>query len=194
MSADVTTILPIVPPPLVDDLSLFQQAEQLGTMLEAIGWQVTTAESCTGGWLGQTITAVPGCSAWFDQGLITYANTAKQRLLGVPREFLEGPQAPGAVSEQTVLAMARGALRSASANIAVATSGLAGPGGDGERKPVGMVWIGWAWQQGSSQAMDVVAQAQRYQLDGTRDMVRRQTVALALRGLIAVVDAFGNTG
>jgi|SRR5690554_4301028 len=182
------------PQPLVDDPTLYKLAEQLGTLLQQRGWQVTTAESCTGGWIAQAITAIPGCSTWFHQGLVTYANATKQRLLGVPAQFLEGPRAPGAVSEQTVLAMSRGALQSAGAQLAVASSGLAGPGGDGEDKPVGTVWLGWAWQGGDSQAMDVVAKARCYQLNGGRELVRRQTVALALLGLIAVVNDDQSTG
>lgn len=179
---------------MVDDAALYELAEQLGNLLQPLGRRVSTAESCTGGWIAQTITAVPGSSAWFDQGVVTYANVAKQRLLGVPGQILEGPQAPGAVSEPTVLAMARGALRGAAAHLAVASSGLAGPGGDGEGKPVGTVWLGWAWLDGDSQAMDVVAKARCYHLQGDREMVRRQTVSLALLGLIALVSGNKNTG
>lgn len=185
---------PDEPQPLVDDPSLYQLAEQLGALLRPRGRRISTAESCTGGWIAQTITAVPGSSAWFDQGLVTYANISKQRLLGVPSQILEGPQAPGAVSEQTVLAMARGALRGAAAHLAVASSGIAGPGGGRENKPVGTVWLGWAWLDGDSQAMDVMAHARCYQLQGDRELVRRQTVSLALSGLIALVSVDNNTG
>lgn len=187
-------VFPDSPPPVVDDVSLYQLAERLGNLLHANRKLVSTAESCTGGWIAQMITAVPGSSEWFDQGVVTYANVAKQRLLGVPGQLLEGAGAPGAVSEPTVLAMARGALRGAAAHLAVASSGLAGPGGGGEHKPVGTVWLGWAWLDGDSQAMDVMAQARCYHLQGGREMVRRQSVALALSGLIALLDTESTTG
>lgn len=194
MCSAISYTFPDAPRPVVDDPSLYQLAEQLGNLLHPRGRRVSTAESCTGGWIAQTITAVPGSSAWFDQGVVTYANIAKQRLLGVPPQILEGPQAPGAVSEPTVLAMARGALSGAAAHLAVASSGLAGPGGGGEGKPVGTVWLGWAWLDGDSQAMDVMAQARCYHLQGGRELVRRQTVSLALLGLIALASADKNTG
>ena len=151
-------------------------AARLGGILGSQGLTLTTAESCTGGWIAQTLTAVPGSSGWFDAGFVTYSNAIKHKVLNVPLEFLQGAQAPGAVSEHTVLAMADGALRLASADWSVATSGIAGPGGAVPGKPVGMVWIAWASARGAS--------AQVFNFPGNRDHVRCQSVAAALAGLL----------
>lgn len=150
------------------------RATRVGAALQARGWQLVTAESCTGGWMGQAITAVAGSSAWFDRGFITYSNTAKQDLLQVPAEVLENH---GAVSEATVLAMAQGGLRNSAAQLAVAVSGIAGPDGGTPDKPVGTVWIAWASPE--------TARAQRFLFHGDRETVRRQTVIAALEGVLA---------
>src|SRR5690606_20815761 len=97
--------LPHAPSGALIDADLYALARQLGDCLSTPGWRVSCAESCTGGWIAEAMTAVPGSSAWFDLGLVTYSNAAKQHLLKVPAAYLDGPQAPGAVSEQTVLAM-----------------------------------------------------------------------------------------
>lgn len=151
-------------------------AARIGVILLGQGHKLTTAESCTGGWIAQTLTAVPGSSAWFDAGFVTYSNAMKHRILNVPMAYLHGPQAPGAVSEQTALAMACGARQLAEADWSVATSGIAGPGGAVPGKPVGLVWIAWASAQGSS--------AQVFNFAGSRDQVRRQSVLAALEGLL----------
>lgn len=151
-------------------------AARLGGILGSQGLTLTTAESCTGGWIAQTLTAVPGSSGWFEAGFVTYSNAMKHKVLKVPLEFLRGAQAPGAVSESTVLAMADGALRLAAADWSVATSGIAGPGGAVPAKPVGMVWIAWASARGAS--------TQVFNFSGNRDQVRRQSVAAALAGLL----------
>jgi nicotinamide-nucleotide amidase len=156
--------------------TLNSMAAAIGVILGSQGLTLTTAESCTGGWIAQTLTAVPGSSGWFDAGFVTYSNAIKHKVLNVPLEFLQGAQAPGAVSEPTVLAMADGALRLAAADWSVATSGIAGPGGAVPGKPVGMVWIAWASARGAS--------AQVFNFSGNRDQVRRQSVAAALAGLL----------
>ena len=101
---------------------------------------MATAESCTGGWIAQTATAIPGSSQWFDRGYVTYSNRAKMEVLGVPEDILERY---GAVSEQTAAAMAAGAIEAARVDVSVAVTGVAGPDGGSAEKPVGMVWFGW---------------------------------------------------
>jgi len=150
-----------------------QLADDLGAALLALGWRVTTAESCTGGGVAQAITAIAGSSQWFDMGFVTYANRAKQTLLGVSPESL---QYQGAVSESVVRQMAEGALKKAGANLAVAISGIAGPDGGTEGKPVGTVWFAWAVED------QTLAECQQF--TGDRAAVREQAVALALRGLL----------
>lgn len=136
---------------------------------------MATAESCTGGWIAQSLTALAGSSAWFDTGFVTYSNAAKQRLLNVPAVyFVTG--GPGAVSEETVLAMTAGAIANSEASSAVAVSGIAGPDGGSEDKPVGTVWI--AWQ------VDEQADARCFHFDGDREAVRLATVEEALSGLL----------
>jgi len=162
--------------------SMLSLSRQCGELLLQRQCCVTTAESCTGGWVAQAITAVAGSSQWFDTGFVTYSNKAKQRLLQVPAEFLEGPAAPGAVSRETVVAMARGALLASGAQYAVATSGIAGRTA---AKPVGTVWIAWAWQLPGQADIHSMAVVQRF--TGERDAVRRQSVYAALEGLLQLL-------
>ena len=168
------------------DSQHYQLSEEIGAILHAHQWQLSSAESCTGGWIARCITDVPGSSAWFETGFVTYSNTAKQRLLGAPKSLFEGDQAPGAVSAETVTAMAEGALQQAKAHFAVATSGIAGPDGGSPEKPVGTVWIGWAWR---GQGHEVHSQANVYVFDGDREAVRQQSVTRALEGLLARLQA-----
>jgi nicotinamide-nucleotide amidase len=148
-------------------------AHQLGRQLVARQATVTTAESCTGGGIAEAITRISGSSAWFNCGFVTYSNRAKSQLLGVsPELILE----QGAVSEAVVLAMGAGALERAEADFAVAVSGIAGPTGGSEAKPVGTVWIAWVGPSGG--------RAQRFLFSGDRMLVRRQAVEHALLGLI----------
>lgn len=155
-------------------------AAELGALLTARGWRVTAAESCTGGLVAGAITSVAGSSAWFDQGIVSYSDEVKQRLLGVPAATLASF---GAVSEATARAMAEGALRSGQADVAVAVTGIAGPGGGSPDKPVGLVWFAWA-KRGQS----TIARSERF--PGDRRQVRDASVVTALEGLVeAVRDA-----
>ena len=156
-----------------DDAQLRQQAEQLGARLRAEHDHLVTAESCTGGWIAKTMTDIAGSSDWFDSGMVAYSYEAKQALLGVRPQTLE---THGAVSRETVIEMVSGALVNSGASVAVAVTGIAGPGGGSEGKPVGTVWIGWKRRGG-------YARAQFFHFEGDRDAVRRQTVAAALDGL-----------
>ncbi len=149
-------------------------AAELGRRLAARGARVTTAESCTGGLVAGAITAIAGSSGWFERGFVTYSNDAKQEMLGVNEATLD---APGAVSEATAREMAVGALRSSRADLAVAVTGVAGPGGGTPAKPVGMVCFAWALKGGPTTAAT-------HHLPGNREAVRRASVVLALQGLV----------
>lgn len=148
-------------------------AARVGSALKSAGASLTTAESCTGGGIAEAVTRIPGSSAWFGQGWVTYSNKAKARELGVPADLL---RQHGAVSEEVVLAMAEAAAARAGATWAVAVSGIAGPDGGSADKPVGTVWLAWAGPGG------VVAE--RCLFPGDRNAVRRQTVERALSGLL----------
>ena len=155
-------------------MDLQNLAEHLGDVLKRRGAMLAVAESCTGGWLAQAVTAIAGSSEWFDRGFVTYSTRSKVDMLGVRPETL---QAHGAVSEATVREMAAGALRRSQAEVAVAISGIAGPGGGSADKPVGTVWLAWGDAAGS-------LHARRVQFEGDREAVRRQAVVLALQGLL----------
>ncbi len=146
----------------------------VGERLKARQAKITCAESCTGGWLAKAITDVPGSSAWFDYGFVTYSNQAKQALIGVQANTLAQF---GAVSRDVVNEMAAGALSRSGADIAVSVSGIAGPDGGTPDKPVGTVWFGFSDKNGNSVA-------QRMQFDGDRHEVRLQAVAFALQTLL----------
>ncbi|MDR2189290.1 MAG: nicotinamide-nucleotide amidase [Azonexus sp.] len=162
---------------MTDDLETL--AARLGTALLARNAWLAAAESCTGGWLAQSVTAIPGSSAWFDRGFVTYSNAAKTELLGVPETTLERH---GAVSEATARAMAQGALAHSRADWAVAITGIAGPGGGSPDKPVGTVCFAWA-------AKESGCAAQTRHFDGDRAAVRQQAVRHALLGLIHSLEA-----
>ncbi len=163
--------------PVPNDSDLREQAERLGARLIATHHRLVTAESCTGGWIAKTVTDVAGSSGWFDCGMAAYSYEAKQALLGVRPETLE---THGAVSRETVIEMVSGALVNSGASIAVAVTGIAGPGGGSDGKPVGTVWAAWKKRGG-------YARAEVFHFEGDRDDVRRQTVAAALQGLQAMV-------
>ncbi len=150
-----------------------QRVPVLAKALLARRESLATAESCTGGWVAKVCTDLPGSSGWFERGLVTYSNAAKQELLGVSAQTLNQY---GAVSEQTVQEMVLGMLRHSHAQWGLAISGIAGPGGGSADKPTGTVWIAWAGPGGW-----LVKRS--YRFDGDRDAVRRQAMETALRVL-----------
>ncbi|HEX7080766.1 MAG TPA: CinA family protein [Gammaproteobacteria bacterium] len=160
------------------DDELERLARDLGERLAGRGWTLATAESCTGGWIAKAVTDVPGSSGWFGAGFVVYSNAAKTEMLGVPAELIDRD---GAVSEAVVVALAEGARRRAGADLAVAVSGVAGPGGGTADKPVGTVWFAWASPAATS--------TERRRFPGGRESVRRRSVACALEGLIAAAEA-----
>lgn len=155
----------------MDDIT--ELAAELGRCLQRLNAHVTTAESCTGGGIAEAITRIPGSSAWFEAGYVTYSNRQKNQQLEVPAELFEKV---GAVSREVVEAMAQGAQRKSLARFAVAVSGVAGPDGGSPSKPVGTVWLAWA-------VGETMISEQRF-FAGNRDEVRRQTVKAALEGLL----------
>ncbi|NYZ63951.1 CinA family protein [Luteimonas deserti] len=161
------------------DAALHALAADTGALLRRRHHRLVTAESCTGGWIAKAVTDVAGCSDWFDCGMAAYSYEAKQAMLGVNPHTLE---TQGAVSRETAIEMVSGALVHSGASVAVAVTGIAGPGGGSDDKPVGTVWIAWKRRGG-------YAGARLFHFGGDRDAVRRQTVAAALRGLVETVDA-----
>jgi len=162
----------------VSDSHLQALAEGIGMRLRAARQMLVTAESCTGGWIAKIVTDVAGSSDWFDCGLVAYSYEAKQALLSVNPHTLE---THGAVSRETVIEMVSGALVHSGASVAVAVTGIAGPGGGTADKPVGTVWVAWKRRGGYPRAVV-------FAFDGDREAVRRQTVAAALSGLADFVD------
>jgi len=138
---------------------------------------VCTAESCTGGLIAKLFTDIDGSSKWFDCGFVSYSNDAKEAMLGVKQSLIDKS---GAVSQPVVAAMAEGAVKSSSANIAIATSGIAGPGGGTKEKPVGMVWIAWAGNNYDTQS-------QCYFFEGDRESVRNQAASAAIAGCVKFI-------
>ena len=156
------------------DNALFELAECLGRNLKAQDCKIATAESCTGGWIAQVITEVPGSSAWFDRGFVTYSNNAKVQMLGVNPQALAQY---GAVSAEVAQQMAVGALVNSEADWAIAVTGIAGPEGGSEEKPVGTVYV--AWQNKAE-----YSKVQKLQLSGSRNQIRQQTVVKAIAGIL----------
>src|SRR5262245_32924606 len=149
-------------------------ARRVGARLKRRGLMLATAESCTGGWIAQAITSVAGSSTWFERGFVTYSNEAKKELLGVRAATLARH---GAVSEESAREMASGALRRSRAQVAIAVTGVAGPGGGTKQKPVGMVCFAWAVGKGGANSV-----TRRFR--GGRESVRRQSVIAALKGVL----------
>lgn len=153
-------------------------AVRIGERLCVRGWSVATAESCTGGWIAKTLTDSAGSSAWFERGFVTYSNASKHELLGVPSALIAEQ---GAVSGPVVRAMVAGALAHSRAQVALAVSGIAGPGGGSPDKPVGTVWFAWG------QTADTIV-TRRVCFAGEREAVREQAVYTALFGLLDLLN------
>ncbi|MBO5742852.1 MAG: CinA family protein [Clostridia bacterium] len=151
--------------------------QKLFELLKEKNLKISTAESCTGGMIGACLTSIPGISSYYGYGFVTYSNEAKQKLIGVKEETLKEF---GAVSAQTVLEMAEGALNVSGSDIAVSVSGIAGPGGGTKEKPVGLVYIGLAFKNKTS--------FNRFIFKGNRDEVRQQTVNSALEMIINIIE------
>ena len=164
---------------MIDLATLTPLLLPLADALRAKGWRVAAAESCTGGLIAAACTSLAGSSDWFERGFVTYSNAAKSEQLGVDAALIA---AYGAVSAEVVGAMAAGALAHSPADIAVAVTGIAGPGGAVPGKPVGTVWLAVMLRGGA-------AQAERLQLAGDRASVRAQTCVLALKRLRALCEA-----
>jgi nicotinamide-nucleotide amidase len=158
-------------------------ATRLGHTLQAQRLMMATAESCTAGGIAYALTLVPGSSGWFDRGYITYSNEAKQQALGVASVYLRDY---GAVSEPVARAMALGALTHGNVQVAVAATGIAGPGGGSKDKPVGTVCFGWAVKREAT-AAPWVRTATR-QFDGDRSAIRTLAIIAALEGMLDILS------
>lgn len=154
-------------------------ARKVGQRLKSAKAVLVTAESCTGGWVAQLVTSVAGSSEWFERGFVTYSNASKRELLGVRAETLHQH---GAVSEQTAGEMAVGAIGRSQGTVAISITGVAGPSGGSEAKPVGTVCFAWALRAGSCHSETV-------RFKGDREAVRRQSVIHALEGVLKHLDA-----
>jgi nicotinamide-nucleotide amidase len=152
--------------------------ERLATELAKCDASITVAESCTGGWIAKNLTDIPGSSAWFEYGFVSYGNNAKCRLLDVEQVTLDKF---GAVSREVAEAMVSGALDRSGADLGLAVTGIAGPDGGTPEKPVGTVWMAWALR-------GHVGKSECHQFDGDRDTVRRVTVTTALRGVLEYLE------
>ncbi|KAF0192994.1 MAG: CinA-related protein [Gammaproteobacteria bacterium] len=157
--------------------SLAALSVRVGDALRQRRWKLVIAESCTGGWVAQSITSVSGSSGWFDRGFITYSDESKQELLGVSADTLARN---GAVSEQAAREMATGALRASHADISLAVTGIAGPGGGTPDKPVGTVCFAWADNGSAPRSITC-------HFTGDRHEIRRQSVLRALKGLLTAL-------
>ena len=155
---------------------------QLGEQLVRQRKMLVTAESCTGGGIAYAITELPGSSGWFERGFVTYSNAAKQEQLGITHELIARH---GAVSEQVAAAMALGALQHSHADFSVAVTGIAGPDGGSEEKPVGTVCFGWGRRGAGARTTRVV-------FDGNRQQVRELSILTALQGLADLVEQSGS--
>lgn len=153
-------------------------AQRLGECLTVRGLKLATAESCSGGWIAKTVTDLPGSSAWFEGAVVSYSNESKYDLLGVPMAIINEF---GAVSGDTVLAMAEGLFERTSADVVVSVSGVAGPGGGSDDKPVGTVWLSWGQR-------DKSAHAHEFHFEGDREAVRLQSVEAALNAVMDILN------
>lgn len=157
---------------------LLNAARAVAELMEKRGWMLAAAESCTGGWVAKICTDLSGSSAWFERGFVTYTNESKQEMLGVKAETLSSH---GAVSEATVAEMAEGALHHSHAQLSLAISGIAGPGGGSSEKPLGTVCFAWGFE-------GETPTTERLRFEGDREQVRRQAVLHALEGVLQRFD------
>lgn len=153
-------------------------AAQVGLALKQHGVMLATAESCTGGGVASAVTDIAGSSAWFERGFVTYSNQAKVEMLQVSNETLIRF---GAVSEATVREMVSGALVRSQAQLALAVSGIAGPGGGTPEKPLGTVWFAWGLKDG-------MLATRLHHLQGNRTEIREQSIRIALQGVLDILD------
>ena len=160
-----------------DDAGLAERVEELASRLTELGWTLSTAESCTGGWIAKCCTDRAGSSAWFERGFVSYSNAAKHDLLDVDVAVLEDK---GAVSREVALQMAAGARCRAGVQAALAVTGIAGPDGGSAEKPVGTVWFAWAVRDGGKIRTDIKLK----HFDGDRELIRELTVVHALQGAL----------
>ena len=160
------------------DKKLYALAEQVGGALKSRKLMLVTAESCTGGWVSEAITMVPGSSDWFERGFVAYTYISKREMLGVSDDTL---CKHGAVSEPTVREMVTGALARSHAQLAVAVSGTAGPAGGTPEKPVGTVCIAWGLKEGAPES-------ETQHFAGDREAVRKQSVERALKGILLLLE------
>jgi len=168
------------------DKELYQLAEKVAAKLIKTSHWLGTAESCTGGWVAKCLTDVPGSSQWFDRGYVVYNGQAKHQMLGVPTTIIEKN---GEVSEAVVRALAEGVLAKSNASISIAISGIAGPGGGTDEKPVGTVWFAWSYADkvaGVVRSVKTTANTQCFK--GDREAVRRQAVIHAMQGVLALFN------
>ncbi|MEE9142815.1 MAG: nicotinamide-nucleotide amidase [Gammaproteobacteria bacterium] len=166
---------------MANDAELKALAGQISEVMLSEKMTVTTAESCTGGWVAKALTDIPGSSAWFSSGFVAYSDDAKARELGVREEIIAKH---GAVSDAVVREMAAGAIAISEADTAVAVSGIAGPDGGTSEKPVGTVWFAWARVRADG---SVTGSSAQHRFDGDREAVRRQAVETALKGILELV-------
>lgn len=159
------------------DSVVHQLAVRVGNALRDTRLMLTTAESCTGGMVATAITDISGSSGWFERGFVTYSNQAKTEMIGVPADLIDKH---GAVSEPVARAMAEGALRNSRAQVSLAITGIAGPGGGTETKPVGMVSFAWSNRLNTS--------VETHVFKGDREQIRVQAAAHALRGLLELLE------
>jgi nicotinamide-nucleotide amidase len=155
--------------------------QMLCERLSQLDWKLATAESCTGGMISTSCTDLPGSSAWFDRGFVTYSNPSKTHMLGVYTELID---THGAVSEAVAKAMAMGAIYHSSARVSVAVTGVAGPSGGSPEKPVGTVWLAWC--------IDGAVHSELQHFEGDRQQIREATTACALNGLFMRLPPFTN--
>ena len=161
------------------EANIEELVRQLAARLTEKGWMLATAESCTGGMIAAACTDLAGSSQWFERGFVTYSNEAKTEMLGVPAELIAKH---GAVSEEVVRAMAEGAIRHSRAQVSIAVTGVAGPGGGSAEKPVGTVWVGLTLADR--------CYSERLILNGGRCQIRRDSAYYALRKIIHILNDF----